>query len=215
MSRKLFQVFMAVSAVMLSLGLVAAPAHATPTVAQFVNPVIGSGNIGETLPFTWTPAPNAQMYYLGVGTSAGSGNVFSSFLPPTQTSLALPSLPAGTTLWAGIWTEVSGTPGFSPGTSVSFTVGIAHFLNPVVGLRNLGLTGLLQWTQAPAAAEYYLGIGTAPGSANAFSAFEPATLSILAIPPLPIGQTLWARVWTEMPGFGWYNSGDVSFTILR
>lgn len=215
MRRKIFEFCIAVIVVVSSLGMVASPAHAStpgPPVAHLVNPVIGSSNIGETQPFLWSPALGAAMYYLTVGTSAGTGNVFTSFAVPSQSSIALPPLPAGPTLWATIWTEVVGQ-GWLSSENVTFTVSPARFINPVVGLANLGITAPFLWAPAPAAAEYYLSVGTSPGNGNVFNSFISASLSSLALPVLPLGRTLWARLSTEMPGFGWYHGTDVTFTV--
>ena len=151
------------------------------------------------------------MYYLMVGSSPGNGDEFGSFVTPPQSSLAIPSLPAGKALWARIWTEVAGQ-GWFFGEDVAFTVLPASFTNPVVGATTQTFTQPFRWTAAPGATTYYLTVGTSPGSGDIFEAFVPAAQTSYTTPPLPPGRTQWARIWTSMGSFGWYYSHDVSFT---
>lgn len=198
----------------LSLGSIEPPAAAASApfpVAHFIVPVVGSANVGVTQPFQWTTSPAAAMYYLTVGSSPGNGDDFSSFAPPSQSSLAIPPLPAGKALWARIWTEVAGQ-GWFFGEDVAFTVLPAGFTNPAVGVNKQALIEPFRWTAAPGAATYYLMLGSSPGNGDVFGGFVPASQTSFTTPPLPPGRVLWARIWTSMPTFGWYYGPDVSFT---
>ncbi len=82
---------------------------AAPGLATFTNPVNGQVGVDTTKPITWTTIAGAQAYYLEVGTALYGYDVSNSgFLPPGQSSLAMPSLPAGRTLYATLVTEVNG-----------------------------------------------------------------------------------------------------------
>jgi uncharacterized repeat protein (TIGR01451 family) len=76
--------------------------------AMFTSPT--NGQIGVSDPthlFTWTASPQAQYYYLTVGTSGGGYDVVNSGnLPKTQTSFNATNLPAHTTLYARLWTYI-------------------------------------------------------------------------------------------------------------
>jgi hypothetical protein len=83
----------------------------TPAVApgMFTYPV--NGQTGVTAPhlFTWTASPQAQFYYLTVGTTgAGYDVVNSGNLPSTQTSYNVTSLPAHRTLYARLYSYING-----------------------------------------------------------------------------------------------------------
>ncbi|MDQ6945781.1 MAG: hypothetical protein M3256_05785 [Actinomycetota bacterium] len=90
---------------------------------------------------------------------------------------------------------------------------VAQFISPVIGSATLGLTQPFQWTTSPVAAAYYLSVGSSAGNGDVFTTFVPASQSSWVIPPLPHGEVLWARIWTEIPDYGWYHGQDVSFTI--
>ncbi|MDQ1427448.1 MAG: hypothetical protein QOK39_924 [Acidimicrobiaceae bacterium] len=190
----------------------AAPASAPAPVANFVNPAAGSANIGMTLPFTWTVAPAATSYYLAIGTAQGMSDVFSTFVPATRNTLAIPALPLGRTLWARIWTSVAGERWLF-GTDVRFTLSPGRFLNPLVDSPIRTMVPPFAWSASPVAAAYQLSVGTSPGSSDLYSAFIPASQTTQAVAGLPPGRTLWARLWTESPGFGWNHAEDVSFTV--
>ena len=191
-----------------------APASATSPVANFVNPVVGSANVGMTLPFTWTVAPAATSYYLAIGSAQGKSDVFTAFVPATQNMLAIPALPMGRTLWARIWTSVPGQ-SWQFGTDARFTISPARFLNPIVGSPVRTMVQPFSWTASPVASAYQLAVGTSQGLSDLYRAFIPASQTSQAVPGLPPGRTLWARIWTESPGFGWNHAEDVSFIVAR
>jgi hypothetical protein len=76
--------------------------------AMFTSPTNGQTGVSDpTHLFTWTSSPQAQYYYLTVGTSGGGYDVVNSGnLPKTQTSLNATNLPAHTTLYARLWTYI-------------------------------------------------------------------------------------------------------------
>ena len=183
---------------------------APTTAAQFVNPVVGAANVAMTAPFRWTRAPGAKAYYLAVGTSPGDADIYGTLLSAAQNVAPIPPLPMGVTLWARIWTEVPGR--WSHGDDVTFEVQAARFTNPIPGTAPAVLRGSFRWTAAPAAAGYYLTVGSTPGGSDVFASFLPATTLSAAVAGLPAARTLWARIWTRSPGFAWYPSESVSFT---
>jgi hypothetical protein len=222
MLRKMLQLCAGAMAAMCCMAMLVSPALASPVpraIAHLVNPVIGSANVAMTGPFRWSTAPAAVEYYLAVGTSPGNADVLGLFLPPSQSSLAVPpSLPVGPTLWAAIWTETAGQgAGWFHAEDVSFAVArqaVAHFINPVIGSANVAMSGPFRWSTAPAAVSYYLGVGTSAGNADVFHTFLPPSQTSLDLPPaLPVGPTLWAAIWTRTADQGWFHAEDVSFTV--
>src|SRR5262245_31732358 len=90
-------------------GEVAGPAAATPSVststsipgyAQFVYPVSGQLAVSAGK-FQWTSVDGAASYQLQIGSSAGGSDVFDSGIV-TDTSVMVPSLPAGATPYARV-----------------------------------------------------------------------------------------------------------------
>jgi hypothetical protein len=83
----------------------------TPAVAPgvFTSPPNGQTGVSAPHLFTWTASPQAQYYYLTVGTTgAGSDVVNSGNLPSSQTSYNVTSLPAGRTLYARLYSYING-----------------------------------------------------------------------------------------------------------
>jgi YD repeat-containing protein len=80
---------------------------ATTTVgrATFTSMAAGAADVYVDQPFNWTTVPNAQAYYLDVGTTQGASNlvdtgeIHTTFYSPTP-------LPTNTTLYARLWTKV-------------------------------------------------------------------------------------------------------------
>ena len=96
------------------------PGHAT-----FIRPTNGATNVDTSQPFSWSPAPGAAHYLLSVGTTKGGYDLVNSgALPSTQTTYAVPALPAGRTLWARVYSYVGGN--WDNVTDVSFTAAPAR-----------------------------------------------------------------------------------------
>lgn len=170
--------------------------------------------------FTWSTAPNAQAYYLWVGTSPGSSNVVNSGAT-TATSWPIPATPIGEVLYIRIYTEINGQ--FHTYTEVSAPVAYspAVLTNPVPGQSspNEDMSVPVTWTPVSGASAYYLWIGSTQGAEDVLdSGSLPASQTSYTLPALPAGGQLRARLWTLESGT-WVYAGDVPFTpaarILR
>ncbi len=184
----------------------ASPGHAT-----FTNPLDGQQHANTANPFTWAPSAGAQGYYLTVGTTLyGSNLVNSGVIPASQTSLQMPALPSGPTLYATLFTATNGA--WTRFQSITFrTVPMAIFTYPVDGQANV-VGGALVWIAAPGAQGYYLTVGTSPyGNDLVNSGVLPPSQTTLAMPTLPAGKTLYATLFTAASGT-WASFQTVTFT---
>nr|MDQ6938494.1 hypothetical protein [Actinomycetota bacterium] len=78
--------------------------------ASFTRPLDGQANVDTSLPFTWSTIAGAQGYYVTVGTTAGGYDLVNSgALPASQSSLVVPVLPVGKTLYARVYTLINGS----------------------------------------------------------------------------------------------------------
>lgn len=84
------------------------------------------------------------------------------------------------------------------------------FIYPVNGEVKVKSDSLLKWTPVPGANGYYLSVGTTPGGQEIFASGRLETTSC-AVPALPAGPTLYARVLAELRG-GETVHADVVFT---
>ena len=67
-----------------------------------------STNADLTRPFQWTSVPNAQAYYLYVGTALGAKDLVNTGEIRQTSYLVGTPLPTGQTLYARIWTKIAG-----------------------------------------------------------------------------------------------------------
>jgi NHL repeat len=93
---------------------------AGPNPVVFTDPTQGQTGVSSPTTFTWSTSPAATGYQLWVGTTRGSGSLLKSGLLNVSTSsVRLPALPAGQTLWARIYTGVAS--GWGNWQDISFT----------------------------------------------------------------------------------------------
>ena len=198
---------LAVLAIVLVTAIVTATAQQTPAV--FVYPLSGQQNVNPGLTFQWTAVPGAQAYYLYVGTTEGANNVVNTGqIQGTSYTVTTP-LPAASALWARIYTELNGSWAYQG--DISFTVSPdAALFYPINGQQNLDTSSRFRWAPGVNAQAYYLTVGTSPGAGDLVDTGEIQATS-WPIPLLPVGQTFYARLSTEINGV-WTYPGDVSFT---
>ena len=174
-----------------------------------VSPSNGQQNVSPAITFQWTSSAGAEAYYLYVGTTQGTDNVVNTGeIQATSYTVTAP-LPAGAVLWARIWTLLGGNWVYA--ADVNFTVApVAALLYPVNGQQNVDTSSQFTWAPGINVQAYYLYVGTSPGAKDLVNTGEIQATS-WSVPPLPVGQTLYARIWTKVNGV-WSYPNDVSFT---
>jgi hypothetical protein len=177
--------------------------------AVLVSPSNGQQNVSPAITLQWTSSPKAEAYYLYVGTAPGTDNVVNTGeIQGTSYTVTTP-LPAGVVLWARIWTLLGGIWVYA--ADVNFTVSpVAALLYPVNGQQNVNTFSQFTWAPGINVQAYYLYVGTSPGAEDLVNTGEIQATS-WSVPPLPVGQTLYARIWTKVNGV-WSHPDDVSFT---
>jgi hypothetical protein len=188
-------------------------AYPPPTPASFVFPTNGNVIFPSPQPFSWNQAPGAQYYCLTVGsTKGGIDLVNSGLLPATQLSVIVPGLPGGEPLWARIYAYSQSTWTF---TDVQFSVtgaNSATFTAPSPGAANIDTARPFVWSPVGGATYYGLTVGTTHGGYNLVDTGPlPATQTSYSISALPVGEKLWARIYSYIAG-GWGHYSDISFT---
>src|SRR5438093_9251959 len=116
-----------------------------------------------------------------------------------QTSYLAAGLPAGQTLYARIWTKVGGVwrytdSTFSASPTISLTAAITY---PTNGAVNADLSHPIQWTSVANVQAYYLYVGTTAGASDLVNTGE-LQQTMYPAPYLPVGQTVYARIWTKV-----------------
>jgi hypothetical protein len=175
---------------------------AVPGYAQFVYPVSGQLAVSAGK-FQWTGVEGAASYQLQIGSSAGGSDVFDSGIV-TDTSVAVPALPAGATLYARVraiptgWgTALSGN--WPRGTYATFRtdeqVSGATFVSPAAG-TTVDADTPIAWQPDPLARGYRLTIGSAAGGADLLDTGS-ITSSLRVARGLPPGMTVYATLTTS------------------
>jgi hypothetical protein len=175
--------------------------------ATFRSPSDG-GVVDTTQAVTWTAAAGAQNYALLIGSSPGDADLTAATVPASTLSYTPAVLPTGRTLYARLWTMTNGA--WSSYRDITFTaIDGAVFSSPTNGQRNLA-PGPLTWSAAARAQKYAIWLGTTRGGYELGGFNVPAGATSLDV-TLPVGQQLYARVWTMVDG-AWARYQDVTFT---
>ncbi|MDQ1357724.1 MAG: hypothetical protein QOG44_2097 [Acidimicrobiaceae bacterium] len=188
-------------------------AYPPPPAASLVFPTSGTVIFPSAQPFSWQQVAGGQYYCLTVGTSQGGVDLVNSgLLPANQLSYTVPALPGGQQLWARVYTYVQSTWTW---TDVKFSVtgpSMATFTRPTAGATNVDTTQPFTWSPVTSAGYYGITVGTTAGGYDLVNTGPlPASQTSLAVPALPAGRTLWARVYSYIAG-SWAHYSDVSFT---
>jgi hypothetical protein len=165
-------------------------------------------NADMTQPFQWTAVPNVQAYYLYVGTSVGAKDLVNTG-EVQQTSYMARSLPVGQTLYARIYTKISGVWRFADSTFTAAPVTKAAIIYPAGGTVDADMSLPIEWTPVPNVQAYYLYVGTSVGAKDLVNTGEIQQTSYLAT-SLPAGPLLYARMHTKVDGV--WRHVDSTFT---
>ena len=174
-------------------------------IAVPLQPINGATGVDPRSNVTWTAVPNAEAYYLYVGTSQGAKDLINS--GETQL-LAWPlyTVPAGTLVYGRLWTKFAGL-----WLYVDFTfqlLPVAVPLSPQQGQAAVDPRVQLTWTSVPNAQAYYVYIGSSPGAKDIVNSGEISQL-YWPLSAVPLGQLVYCRLWTKYAGTWLYV--DLSF----
>jgi hypothetical protein len=176
--------------------------------ATLTYPADGATDIDQLLPATWTSVPNAQKYYLYVGTTTGAKDLIDSG-ETTGTSWSIAGLPVGPILHARLWTKVAGIWRYNDTTFTASAFAPA-FLYPTDGQLSVDGSQAFQWSAPTNADAHQLLVGTTPGGQEIFNSGVIAGTSAI-VPGLPSTGTLYARVLSRVHGA--WNHTDIAFTL--
>jgi hypothetical protein len=177
----------------------------------FVYPPASQAEADMTRPFEWTVVPNADAYYLYVGSAPGLKDYVNTG-EIHETSFLAFNLPTGVQLYARIWAKLAGQWRYVDQTFTATAAArqLATFVHPTNGEVNANLTLPIQWTSAANAQAYYLYVGTTPGGTDLINTGETLLTSYRS-PTLPAGRAIYARLWTKT--WNVWRSVDISFTV--
>ncbi len=180
--------------------------------AEIQSPAHGSALGSSAATFSWN-STGAVGYWLWIGMSQGSYDVYSGNLG-TDTSVTVSELPAnGETLYVRLWSQVDGIWVYN--TDITYTAcGMtAAVQSPTPGSTLGSVTETFTWNESGASG-YWLWIGTSEGGYDVYSSGDLGTGTSAVVSGLPdSGETLYVRLWSKVDGVWIYNT-DCIYTAV-
>lgn len=182
--------------------------------AIITSPANGATNIDSTSPVTvsWIGGMNVSSYYLYVGTTVGTANVYGSG-ETTATSTQVHLQPS-TVYYCRIFTK--NTSNSWSYTDSSFTTGNqgapAAIITPANGTTNVdgSIPISVTWNTVSGAISYYLYVGTTVGASDVYASGETTNSSASLTRYINPSTTYYVRLFTKF-SFGW-KYRDTTFT---
>ncbi len=188
------------------------PVFTLPYPALLTYPLQGQ-TADTTQPFRISDVPGAQGYLLVVGSTYHGTDLFNSgFLSPTTSSITMPALPPGKTLYATLFTESNNSWVYLTSTFTA-APGLATFTNPLNGATLANRQPTFKWSTIAASQGTILVVGTTPYGTDLLDTgvLSPQQSSYQA-PVLPTGKTLYANLLTKVDG-AWTRYQHIQFTL--
>jgi hypothetical protein len=182
---------------------------AAPLAATLTYPANGAANVDRARLATWMSVPNAEAYYLYVGSTKGANDLLGGSNSTVDTSYSIANVPTGRTLFARLHTKLGGVWRYADSTFTATPLA-AEFVYPLDGATLVDLNQPIRWTTAIGGEMYKLYVGTTPGGADIADSGETMNTSYLAT-GLPSSGILYARVWTKVNG-SWARRSDIMFS---
>jgi hypothetical protein len=162
--------------------------------ASVVTPKDGATDVDPLAPVAWTGFPEAQAYYLYVGTSVGAKDVYETG-ETLDLQRIVPGLLPGQPYYLRLHTKVNNSwvyvdSKFIPGT------GLARLVQPADDSLNADSAAPFIWNSLPDAQAYYLTIGSTPGARDVYDQGATATTALF-VPGLAPAKTYFVRLYTE------------------
>jgi len=175
--------------------------------AQMTSPAPGSTLTASTVAFQWTGGTGVSDYWLEIGTTVGTTNVYNQDRG-MNLSATVTGLPTnGSALYARLWSLIGGTWVYNDYTYQAATVATAkaQMTVPAPGSTLTASAVTFQWTGGTGVSDYWLEIGTSPGATNVYNQDRGMNLSA-TVSGLPTnGSALYARLWSLINGAWVYN----------
>lgn len=189
----------------------AIPAQAA-TAAKITSPAPGSRLLGSSATFSWDAGSGVSQYFLYVGTSLGSNNLYGQSLgnrrSATVTGLPTDGRTLHVRLWS--WTGSAWLPRDYTYTAAMLTGQKAALTSPSPSSKLAGPTVTFAWNSGSGVAEYFLYVGTSVGGNNLYARSLGTNRSVM-VPSLPTNnRVVYVRLYSLLGGNWQYN--DYTYT---
>ena len=185
-----------------------AAASATSRKADLISPAPGSTLTSSTVTFQWTGGSGAAQYWLHIGTAISRSDILSRDMLLNLSTVATGLPVDGRTLYVRLYTYVDGGWQFNDYTLTAASSGgggsqKAELVSPAAGSTLTGTNVTFQWTGGTAASQFWLNIGSAPGTSDLVSQNAGTALSV-NVNGLPAdGRKLYVRLNSYVGGWLW------------
>jgi hypothetical protein len=177
--------------------------------ATMTYPADGATAIDQSQAATWTAVTSVQAYYLYVGTTPGARNIIDSHETLLTRFPIAGLLPAGSTLYARLWTKVGGAWRYRDSTFTASPL-VPQFVYPTDGAVGVNPSTPFAWAPPANSTAHQLVVGTTPGANGLFDSGQIGATSV-AVPGLPTTGALYARIMSRVGGI-WRHT-DIAFTL--
>src|SRR5262245_49571120 len=174
--------------------------------AVITSPANDARYVDQDVTVTWSQVPSAQAYYLYVGNTWRSLDVFNG--GETSATSTVMHLAGGRRYYATIWTKMSGTR-IPADSSVVTDTGTAQMLYPRDGATAVPTQAVLAWSAISDATGYQINIGSAAGLSDIYASAVVQT-STITVPTLGPQTKYFVHLTTNKSGAA--KSADSSFT---
>jgi hypothetical protein len=171
--------------------------------AQITDPVMGTVLPSSTVTFLWGPVSNNVSYYLEIGTTQGSADIYGQAVTGGSTTVS--GLPMDDRIfYVRLWSSIGGVWQYN---EYNYYTGhaFARFKSPANGSTLTGFA-TFTWTYVFSIylSNHLLELGSSPGGHDIFSSWRGGyAWTIIGIPT--DGRTVYARIWTVDVDGTWYH----------
>lgn len=158
--------------------------------ARLLAPIAGQRGVTSAQVFEWNAVPEAEGYYLTIGTEPGARDIAHT-KQSQQTWSTVLTLPAQQRLYASVWTKHAGT--WSSTDTEFDSAPKSMLVYPYDTANDTSADETFLWSRVTDATSYYLHVGTTPGGKDIADTGETTAVSF-DVKGLQPDQTLYASI---------------------
>ncbi len=183
-----------------------------PGELQLFEPKPGSVLKTSLVTFSWTPVPDAENYWIDVGTQPAHGDIYGAFTGgSTSVQMKLSGFLTGQKIYVQLYSKVRGQP-IETGQGKKFEFATQpppsepkvpenpRLIEPKEGSVLTGSPVTFRWKPVPGALDYWIDVGTTPAQGDIFGgATKGATSVNVNLSAHLTGQKIYVQLYSEFP----------------
>jgi len=174
-----------------------------PVKAELVSPAPSSTLSSSTVSFEWTGGVNAALYWLNIGSTPGSFDIFSKSIGQNLSTVVAGLPTDGRTLYVRLYSHINGDWQFNDYTLTAAVLAPAkaQLLTPAAGSTLTSSTLAFQWTGGVGATQYWLNVGSSLGALDIANVDMGTQLSTVVAGLPTSGETIYVRLYSNIGGW--------------